>query len=399
MKPLKQGNITSPLGFKTNALCCGIKRKKQDLALIYSITQARAAGVFTTNRIKAAPVKIDIKSLKQNKAQAIIVNSGNANCCTGKTGYADAQKIVRVLAKDLDLKPNDVLIASTGVIGKYLPLNKILNNIPGLVKGLGFNKADKTALAIMTTDTYPKQLAVEIKLNGKKVTIAAVAKGAGMICPNMATMLCFITTDVHISSAGLKAALAEAVDDSFNCISVDGQMSTNDTVIILANGLALNKQIKNKGKEYRVFTKALKFLCLQLAKMIIEDAEGATKMIQVSITRARSKKEAKQAAGAIANSALVKTMIAGENPNWGRIPASLGQADISFKEEKIKISLQKKVVYQNAKPVLPDKDVLIPLLKKKQVNIDVDLNNGDYSHTVWTADLTAEYVRINTEYS
>jgi len=399
MKPLKQGNITSPLGFKTNALCCGIKKKKPDLALIYSITKAVAAGVFTSNRIKAAPVKIDIKSLKNNCAQAIIVNSGNANCCTGKRGYADAQKIVQVVAADLDLEPKNVLIASTGVIGKYLPLNKILNNIPELIKGLGFNKADKTALAIMTTDTYPKQLAIEIKLNGKKVTTAAVAKGAGMICPDMATMLCFITTDANISGAVLKSALAEAVDDSFNCISVDGQMSTNDTVIILANGLAVNKQIKKKGKEYRVFTAALKFLCLQLAKMIIEDAEGATKMIQVSITRARSKKEAKQAAYAIANSALVKTMVAGENPNWGRIPASLGQANINLKEEKIKISLQKKVVYQNAKPVLKDKDVLIALLKKKQVNIDVDLNIGNYSHTVWTADLTAEYVRINAEYS
>lgn len=399
MKELRNGSITSPLGFKTNAIYCGLKKKKPDLVLIYSIIKANAAAVFTTSKVRAAHIEIDEKNLKQNSAQAVIVNSGNANCCTGRKGKLDALKIVAVLAKELKLKKEQVLIASTGVIGKFLPLGKILPKISALVKGLGFDKAELSAKGIMTTDTFSKQVAVEIKLKGKRVTIAAIAKGAGMICPDMATMLCFITTDALINKALLKAALKEAVEDSFNCISVDGQMSTNDTVIILANGLAGNSMITNKSKEFKIFKDALKYVCLKLAKLIIKDAEGATKIIKIEIKNAKTRKEAKQAAQAVANSLLVKTMIAGENPNWGRIPASVGASGVCFKEEKLEVFLQGRAVYRNARPVLKDNEMLISLMRKKEIGIGVKLNSGRFNYTMWASDLTQEYVKINTEYS
>ncbi|MFH1093151.1 MAG: bifunctional glutamate N-acetyltransferase/amino-acid acetyltransferase ArgJ [Candidatus Omnitrophota bacterium] len=399
MKELKKGTISTPLGFKTNALWCGLKKKKFDLALIYSIVRARSAGVFTRNKVKAAPVELGIKNLKDNHAQAIIINSGNANCCTGKRGKEDALLITKLLAAQLKLKTKDVLMSSTGVIGKYLAKEKIISSLPELAGGLGFNNAHKTAQAIMTTDTFSKQVAVEIKIKNKPVTVAAVAKGAGMICPNMATMLCFVTTDANIEQAALKKALKTAVDASFNCISIDGQMSTNDSVIIMANGLAANAMIRENSRESGIFVQALKHVCLELAKMIIKDAEGATKFIEINIKGARNRKAANTAAMAIANSMLVKTMIAGNNPNWGRIPAALGAAGIDLDQEKMELSLQKKVVYKNAKPVLKDQLSLINSLKKKDINITVNLNNGSFEHTVFSSDLTVEYVKVNMAYN
>ncbi|MFH2137048.1 MAG: bifunctional glutamate N-acetyltransferase/amino-acid acetyltransferase ArgJ [Candidatus Omnitrophota bacterium] len=399
MKELKKGTITSPLGFKVNGVWCGLKKKNLDLALIYSIVKAKAAAVYTSNKIKAAHIEIDREHLKNSTAQAIIINSGNANCCTGKKGKEDAIKIISALAKQLDIKNYDALIASTGVIGKYLAVPKIINNIPELIKGLDFNKADKAAAAIMTTDTYEKQTAVEIMIKGKKITIAAMAKGAGMICPNMATMLCFVTTDAHIQSSALKKALNRAVENSFNRISVDGDMSTNDTVIVLANGLAANTEINYGSKEWKIFTDALEFICFKLAMLIVEDGEGATKVIKAKVLGAKTKEQATQAAAAIVNSPLVKTMIAGENPNWGRIPASIGAAGVDFKEEKLEVFLQKKAVYRKSNPVLKDNRILIKLLEKKHVEITINLNAGKFEQTMWGSDLTAEYVKINTEYN
>lgn len=399
VKELKNGLITSPLGFKTNALYCGIRSKKLDLCLIYSIVKAYAAGVFTSNKVKAAPVVVDMQNLRNGYAQAIVINSGNANCCTGNKGKQDALKIIGELSRYLQLRKNDVLIASTGVIGKFLPVGKIIKALPELVDGLGFDKAHQTAKAIMTTDTYPKQAAVEVKIKGKRVTIAAVAKGAGMIHPDMATMLCFITTDADIRSPVLKKALKFAVAGSFNCISVDNEMSTNDTVIALANGLAANPLIKDKSKEFKIFTRALEYLCLKLAKMIVSDGEGATKIVRVNIHGAKTKKQAKQAAAALAGSVLVKTMIAGNNPNWGRILARIGASGVSFEPERLKVSLQGKLVYKNAMPALKNNNLLIKLLKKKNICIDVHLGNGSFGHTIWTTDLTKEYVRINMEYN
>ncbi len=399
IKEVKNGTICSPLGFKTNAVNCGIKNKKLDLALIYSIVKAKAAGVFTKNKVKAAPVLWDMLNLKNNTAQAIIVNSGNANCCTGKKGYSDAIAESKKVAEVLEIDQADVLVASTGVVGKYLPIDKIIDHIKMLASGLEFDKADKTAQAMMTTDSFPKQFAVEFKINGKKVNIAAVAKGAGMICPNMATMLCFVTTDANISIAGLKKALKIAAEASFNCISVDGDMSTNDTLVVLANGLAGNSLIKDKGSNFDLFVEALKKVCLELAKMIVADGEGATKLIEINVQGAKTKQQAKQAANQIANSLLVKTMIAGENPNWGRIPASVGAAGIDFKEEKIEIFLQNIPVYRKLNPDTKNRNKLIKLLTKKQINITVKLNNGKFSHTVWGSDLTKEYVKINMAYN
>ncbi|MBU1087949.1 MAG: bifunctional glutamate N-acetyltransferase/amino-acid acetyltransferase ArgJ [Candidatus Omnitrophica bacterium] len=399
IKKIKNGTICTPLGFKTNAINCGIKNNKLDLALIYSIVKAKAAGVFTANKVKAAPVLLDIANLKDNAAQAIIVNSGNANCCTGKRGYSDAQAVGRKVADVLEINQADVLVASTGIIGKYLPKDKIIDSIELLAKGLEFDKADKTAQAMMTTDSFSKQVAVEFKIAGKKVSIAAVAKGAGMICPNMATMLCFVTTDANISVSGLKKALKLAADYSFNCISVDGDMSTNDTLTVLANGLAGNALIKDKGKNFVLFVRALSEICLELAKMIVIDGEGATKLIEINVQGAKTEQQAKQAARQIANSLLVKTMIAGENPNWGRIPASVGAAGIDFKEEKLEVFLQNIPVYRKLTPDVKNRKKLIKLLAEKQINITVKLNNGKFSHTIWGNDLTKEYVRINTEYN
>ncbi|MBI4846844.1 MAG: bifunctional glutamate N-acetyltransferase/amino-acid acetyltransferase ArgJ [Candidatus Omnitrophica bacterium] len=399
MKEFKNISITAPLGFKTNALHCGIKKKNADLSLIYSVVKAKAAGVFTSNKVKAAPVVIDQEQLRNGCAQAIIVNSGNANCCTGKKGKLDALSVVNALGKYLEIDNSDVLVASTGIIGKFLPVEKIISAIGSLAEGLSFDKSDLTAAALMTTDTFPKQAAVEINLKGKRVIIGAVAKGAGMICPNMATMLCFITTDANISSPLLKKSLRQAVDGSFNCISVDGEMSTNDSVIILANGLSSNSAIKDNSREFKIFTQALKYVCVKLAKMIVQDAEGATKFIEVRVEKAKTKEQAKAAAYQIANSLLVKTMIAGENPNWGRIPACLGASGVDFKDEKIEVFLQKKSVYRNGLPMIKDIKVLIKLLEKKDIEIVARLNSGKFEYTVWTSDLTAEYVRINTEYT
>ncbi|MFH1460717.1 MAG: bifunctional glutamate N-acetyltransferase/amino-acid acetyltransferase ArgJ [Candidatus Omnitrophota bacterium] len=399
MKELKNCSICAPLGFKTNALCCGIKKTKLDLGLIFSIVSAKAAGVFTTNKIKAAPVSIDEQQLKNFKAQAIIINSGNANCCTGKKGYQDALKTIEATARHLKINKDDCLVASTGVIGKFLPVAKILKALPDLIQGLGFNRADAVAASIMTTDKFAKKTAVQIKIKNKPVTIGAIAKGAGMISPDMATMLCFITTDANISGKLLKRSLKIAVDNSFNCISVDGQMSTNDSVIIMANGLAQKETIKDKTKEFKIFTKAVEYVCLKLAKMIVIDGEGATKLIKVCVNNAQTQKQAKIAAEFIANSPLVKTMIAGHNPNWGRIPACLGASKINFKESKLELFLQNKKVYSQGKPGKVNRNNLIDELKKKEILIKVNLNNGKFSHTLWTSDLTAEYVKINTAYN
>ena len=399
MKELKKGTISSPLGFKTNALCCGIKNNIPDLALVYSIVKAQSAGVFTQNLVKAAPVQLGIKNLKDNYAQAIIINSGNANCCTGKQGLDDVLSISKSLSAKLQLAAKDVLMSSTGVIGKYLPKEKIIKSLPKLVGGLGFNNAHKAAKAIMTTDTFAKQIAVEIKIKNKPVIVAAVAKGAGMICPDMATMLCFVTTDANINQAALKKALKTAVEESFNCITIDGQMSTNDSVIIMANGLAANAMIKEDNRGFKIFVQALKYVCLELAKMIVKDGEGATKFIEVNVKGAGSRKAANTAAMAIANSVLVKTMMAGNNPNWGRIPAALGAAGVDFDQEKLELSLQKKVVFKNAKPVLKDQQSLIRLLKKKDINITAKLNNGSFEYTVYSSDLSVEYVKVNMAYN
>ena len=386
MKECKNA-LSLPQGFSSSAIACGLKKNNQlDLALIYSEVPAASFGMFTKNRFAAAAVKVCREHLQAGRSQAIVVNSGNANCYTGKIGLSNARKTARLTAKLLGLKEKFVLVASTGIIGRQLDFAKIKNSLPFLTGSLSRNNPALVAEAIMTTDTKPKELAVRLKLGNKMITLGAVAKGAGMIAPDMActerrrsaTMLCFITTDGLIEHSALKAALQEAVESSFNMITVDGCMSTNDSVVILANGLAKNKIIRLKDSYFFKFKTALSQICLGLAKMIVRDAEGATKFITIKISGAKNTLQAKQAARAIANSNLFKTAAYGEGRNWGRIIAALGACGVEVNEQ-IKLRCSS--------------------FKQKDILVEADLQCGCGSATVYTSDLTPEYIRINAEYN
>ncbi|MBI5150410.1 MAG: bifunctional glutamate N-acetyltransferase/amino-acid acetyltransferase ArgJ [Candidatus Omnitrophica bacterium] len=381
MKILKNGGVTTPKGFRANGVASGIKRSgKPDLALITSDVPAVAAAVFTKNSIKAAPLLVSQKHLRDHKAQAIVVNSGNANCFTGQPGLAGARRTTEVVGRLLDIPCEDVVVTSTGIIGRPLPFQKIYKAAQGLVEGLSVHGGRKAAEAILTTDTCAKTAAVELALGGKKVTIGACAKGSGMIAPDMATMLAFITTDAAISAGMLKMALRQANDQSFNSITVDGCMSTNDMVVVMANGLAQNKPVVKAGKDLQAFVKALHYVCLDLAKKIVLDGEGATKFIDVRVCGARNERQARKAGLAIANSVLVKTAAFGSNPNWGRVAAAVGALGIArVTEENLKISFSD--------------------FARKDITINVDLNMGEAKAVVYTSDLSYEYVKINGEYN
>lgn len=369
-----------PNSFQASAVACGIRKSgKLDLALIYSWSPAIASCKFTKNTILAAPVKLT-KSYLKNKEffRAIIANSGNANCFTGKKGFKDAQDITKFVAKELLINKEDVLAASTGVIGKRLPLSAIKQGIPELVKGLSGQGIDKVARAILTTDTVTKEISVRLGIGKQSVTICGVAKGAGMIAPDMATMLAFILTDAHITQRALDRALGICIDDSFNCITVDGCMSTNDSVMILANAAAGNPLI-DKGKNFDLFAGALRLVCVELARMIVRDAEGASKFITIKVKGAKDFNEARKVALSIANSNLFKTAMYGENPNFGRIVAGVGATGIDIKEKDLKIKLSP--------------------LHKKDINVEVSVNRGNSCATVYTSDLTPEYIKINAEYN
>jgi len=381
------GGITASLGFKANGVSCGIKKSgKKDLALIYSKVPAKATAMFTSNRFKSASVVLSKENLRNKTAKAIIVNSANANCANGKIDLTNAKKMCSLVSNNLHIKKDEALIASTGIIGVVLKINKIKKAIPRLVKGLDRKSSTRAAIAIMTTDTRPKQIAVKIKIAGKIISIGAMAKGAGMIYPNLvsasekhATMLVFITTDAAVSSRALDLVLKTAVQNSFNCISVDGCMSTNDSVFILANGLAGNKTIKTGDRNFSLFSKALNFVCLELAKKIIMDAEGATKFVKVKVEGARAYSDAKRVAQSVANSNLVKTAIFAENENWGRIIAAVGASGVNFKADKIKINFSS--------------------FRRKKIDININLNTGRASAVVYTSDLSLDYVRMNAKYN
>ena len=375
------GGITQPKGFKANGIHCGIKRSgKPDLTLIASEIPAAGAAVFTSNSVKAAPLLVSQRHIKENIVQAVIVNSGNANCFTGHFGLLYAEKTTELIAKLLKIPSAYVLVSSTGIIGKPLPFEKIQDSAQKLVKGLNIGAAHKAAQAILTTDTKTKEIAVQISLNGKKAVIGACAKGSGMTAPNMATMLSFITTDAAINKNMLKAALKQSVDQSFNLITIDGCMSTNDMVVVMANGLAENKKITNKGKDFNIFCDALTHVCRSLAKQIVLDAEGATKFIQINVNSAENKIQAKQIGLAIANSNLVKTAAFGSNPNWGRVAAAVGSLGI------------KKITEKNLK-------IKFSPFDKKEISVSVDVNLGKAKTTIYTSDLSYEYVKINGEYN
>lgn len=370
-----------PSGFKANGINAKIKASnKLDLALVFSEKPAKAAALFTSNQIKAAHIKVCQEHFRKSRTfSALVVNSGNANSFTGERGVGDAEAVTSFLAKELHLNQQDVLIASTGVIGKRLAVEKIKAALPLLIKGLSKSGLITAARAMMTTDTFPKIASKKIQIAGKEVVLCGIAKGAGMIAPNLATMLCFILTDAKISQQALREALASAIEKSFNCITVDGCMSTNDTCLILANAAAANPLIETGSRYFVQFTQALAGICLELAKMIVKDAEGATKFIMIKVRHARNFKEAKNAAMAVANSNLFKTAVYGENPNLGRIVAAVGAQGIKVKEKNFKIKMG--------------------ALKNKLINLTLDLKRGKAEAVVYTSDLTPQYVKINASYN
>jgi glutamate N-acetyltransferase/amino-acid N-acetyltransferase len=391
------GGVTAAEKFTASGVRCGIKSAGLDLALIYSQLECSAAGVFTTNAFQAAPVVLTRRRIASGRAQAIVANSGNANAITGQQGLRDAEEVSAIAAKELGLRPEHVLIASTGIIGVRLPVEKLKAGVRDAVRSLSRDGSENAACAIMTTDTQPKVSAYEFEVDGKIVRVGGVAKGAGMICPNMATMLCFLTTDAEINTEALSGCLKTAVEQTFNCLTVDGDMSTNDSVIILANG-ASGCRIEESSREWGLFNQALTQVCVDLAKAIARDGEGASKYIEVVVRGAASYGDAKQAAMAVANSPLVKTAVFGGDPNWGRVLCAVGRSGARVEPRKTSLWFGNVQIVDNGEPLACDAEGARQVLAASDVRIIVDLGVGDSTATVYTCDLTYDYVRINAEY-
>jgi len=398
------GGVTSPNGFLASGIYCGLKKSnlQKDLALIYSEVPAVAAGMYTKNKVKGAPIYITKEHLTNKKAQAIIINSGNANTCNGDDGLNKAKKMASLQAKELQLKTDDVLVASTGVIGVPLNIDAIKDGIPLLTEKLSKQGFDDASSAIMTTDTFKKQLALEFYIGDKKVTIGSMAKGSGMIEPNMGTMLSFITTDLSISPQLLHEALEFSVKLTYNRVSVDGDTSTNDMILILANGLAENPTITEKDENYYAFLKVLTELNTIMAKNIAKDGEGATKLLECQIIGANTEEDAVILGKSVINSSLVKTAMFGSDANWGRILCALGYTSIDFDPEKVDVSFESHagtIKVCEAGSSLPfDEDKAKKILNENEIIIKVNLFLGDYNAYVWGCDLSYEYVKINGDY-
>lgn len=391
------GTVTSPRGFLAGAVNAQIKSPdKLDLGILYSEVPCVAAGVFTTNAIKAAPIVLSQKNLRSKRSQALVVNSGCANACTGDASLSDAAEMASLAAKKLNILPEDVLVASTGVIGVPLPMGKIRAGINRI--DISREGGADLARAMMTTDTFAKEIALSVGTESGGFTIGGVAKGAGMIHPNMATMLCFITTDAYMDAGFLQQALNKAVDASFNMITVDGDTSTSDMVVVLANGLAGNKSINERNG--KVFQEALNKACLYLAKSIARDGEGATKLIEVIVEGAARQNEARVAARTIAGSPLVKSAIHGNDPNWGRVVAALGRSGARMDEKKLDVYWNNVCVMAQGSPAAFDKEALIAgLAGSKEILIRLCLNLRKGKATAWGCDLSEEYVTINSAYT
>ena len=399
-KPVTHGTVTSPKGFVAGATHAAIKtggEKRLDLGILYSETPCIIAGTFTTNKVKAAPVVLCQERLERKSAQAIVVNSGCANACTGEQGLADSAEMAGLTAVKLGISPEDVLVASTGVIGVPLPMERLRTGIKDIT--LSSEGGHQLAKAMMTTDTFPKEIAVSLRLGDKEVTIGGVAKGAGMIHPDMATLLCFLTTDAAIDAGFAQRALKRAVDDSFNMITIDSDTSTNDTVLLFANGLAGNKPLKASMVEAELFRAALREVCLYLAKCIARDGEGATKLIEVVVEGALTLKDARIASRTIASSPLVKAAVHGNDPNWGRIIAALGRSGAEINLSKIDLYIKDLCLFRNGCSTIFDKAEASDVLKNAEVPIRVCLNLGKKSAAAWGCDLSEEYVTINSDYT
>jgi len=399
---IKRG-VCAPAGFEASAVSAGIKNPddpRLDLALIYSKHACSAAGTFTTNRVKAAPVKVSQAYLKADQVQAIVVNSGNANACTGVEGISDARKTCQLVAKGLGLRQRQIAVCSTGVIGLPMPMTRIEPKIPALVSGLKPKNGDDVARAIMTSDTCKKEIAVSVQIGEHRVRIGACAKGAGMICPSMATMLCFITTDAKVTSSCLQKALLDAVDMSFNRITIDGDMSTNDTVIALANGQSGIATIKRNSKECRLFRDALQYVMLKMAKAIVRDGERVTKFVTVEVKGARTYLDARKVAEAVANSALVKSSWNGNDPNWGRIIHAVGYSRAMVREELIDIHINGKAACLGGLQAKTAMDTLRNIVAKDKFTITINLHLGKADYEVYSSDLSPEYIDFNrSEYA
>ncbi len=410
-KIVPNGSVSSPEGFLASGMHAGIKKsfRKYDVSLIYSENPAVSAGTFTTNRVKAWPLYHNIRVMKNRFHRVVFANSGNANCFNGLSGKSAVTKTLALVSKHLKVSKNQIFVASTGIIGRAFPMAKIEPAIPILVENLSREGGHDAARGILTTDTRPKELAVRFTIDGKTVTVAGMAKGAGMLYPHMtvdgkpevpkhATMLCYLTTDLNISKAMLNEALLSATEASFNRIAIDNDMSTNDMVIILANGRAKNRKIVSCDERFERFQRALNIVCTHIAKEMVKDGEGVTHTCELLVKGARSGVEARKVCERIATSMLVKTMFAGGDPNWGRLLCCVGSADVSF-SEKLDISFDGVWILKNGRELVQNKSKLRQILKKKEFLLTIDLKSGRGEERFWMADLTKFYVWINSSYS
>lgn len=399
IKEVQNGSIITPEGFRVAGVHTGVKRKRNDLGIVYSEVPARAAAVYTLNQIQAAPIAVTKESIaKERTIQAVVVNSGNANACTGEQGLRDAYDMRKKTAEKFLIPEHYVSVASTGIIGLEMPMEHITRGIDEIEVGKTKEHAKAFEESILTTDTFNKSACYEAEIDGKKVTIGGAAKGSGMIEPNMATMLGFITTDAAIEADALQKALKIAVDETFNCITVDGDTSTNDMVLVLANGHAKNELITEEHPDWLTFVQIMTKTCEKLAKQIARDGEGATKLIEVEIQGAKTTEDAKKMAKTIVGSSLVKTAVYGADANWGRIIAAIGYSGVDINPETIDISLGSLQLLNKSEPVPFSEEEATNYLENDEVKFTVHLHSGDATGKAWGCDLTYDYVRINASY-
>ncbi|HLS67355.1 MAG TPA: bifunctional ornithine acetyltransferase/N-acetylglutamate synthase [Pseudogracilibacillus sp.] len=399
IKEVQDGSVITPQGFRVAGVHTGVKRKRNDLGIVYSEIPAKAAAVYTLNQIQAAPITVTKESItKEQTIQAVVVNSGNANACTGEQGLRDAYEMRKKTAEKFLIPEHYVSVASTGIIGLEMPMDNIMQGIEKINVGKTAEDASNFEESILTTDTFNKSACFEAEMGGKKVTIGGAAKGSGMIKPNMATMLGFITTDIAIEADALQKALKIAVDETFNCITVDGDTSTNDMVLVLANGQAKNDVVTEDHAEWPTFVALLTKTCEQLAKQIARDGEGATKLIEVEVDGAKTEEDAKKIAKTIVGSSLVKTAVYGADANWGRIIAAVGYSGVEINPETIDISLGSLQLLKQSEPVAFSEEEATNYLENDEVKITVHLHDGEASGKAWGCDLTYDYVRINASY-
>lgn len=391
--------VTYAKGFKAAGVKAGIKKSGNlDVAVIYTEKEAAVAGTFTQNKVAAAPVYVSKATVATGTAHAIVANAGCANACTGQQGLDDAHKMAEITATELGIKADDVIVGSTGVIGVLLPMDKLEAGIKDAVANLSTDGSGNAGKAIITTDTHSKALTATFNTGNTEIHMGAIAKGSGMIRPNMATMLCYITTDIDIEQSLLQKALSACVEKSFNMISVDGDMSTNDTVVVLANGAAGNKKITTEDADYQTFFDNLMELCVEIAKEIAADGEGASKFLTINVHGAKSFADAKTVGMAIANSPLVKTAFFGEDPNWGRVICAVGYSGADMVPEKTVVKFGGIPIFANGTGAEYDEKALTEVMRAKDITIDIELNLGEAEATVWSCDLSYEYVKINGEY-